>query len=53
MWSLSFQDTPEHEVTEEDMDKLELAIERRVNKTNLAEPVIIREGARRIRVQLP
>lgn len=47
------QDTPEHEVTEEDMDKLELAIERRVNKTNLAEPVIIREGARRIRVQLP
>lgn len=50
---LEAQDTPEHEVTDEDMVKLKLAIERRVNKTNLAEPVIVREGARRIRVQLP
>jgi preprotein translocase subunit SecD len=50
---LEAQNTPEHEVTDEDMVKLKLAIERRVNKTNLAEPVIVREGARRIRVQLP
>jgi preprotein translocase subunit SecD len=50
---LEAQNTAEHEVTDEDMDKLKLAIERRVNKTNLAEPVIAREGTRRIRVQLP
>lgn len=50
---LEAQDTPEHKVTEDDMVRLKLAIEQRVNKTGLAEPIIVREGARRIRVQLP
>jgi preprotein translocase subunit SecD len=50
---LEAQDTPEHKITSDDMDKTKLAIERRVDKFGLAEAVVMREGERRIRVQLP
>ncbi len=50
---LEAQDTEEHRVTADDMSSLRTIIETRVNRTNLAEPIIIREGANRIRVQLP
>lgn len=50
---LEAQDTPDHKVTSDDMDRTKLALERRVNKFGLAEAVILREGERRLRVQLP
>lgn len=46
-------DTPEAQVTEDAMQRVVKIIERRVNELGLTEPVIQRQGDRRIIVELP
>jgi preprotein translocase subunit SecD len=46
-------DTPEAQVNEDAMQRLSKVIERRVNELGLTEPIIQRQGERRIIVELP
>jgi SecD/SecF fusion protein len=50
---LQAEDTPTHKVTSDDVDKAKTAIERRIDQLGVAEPLVVRQGVRRIRVQLP
>ncbi|KNZ71085.1 protein-export membrane protein SecD [Thermincola ferriacetica] len=45
-------DTPEAPVTDDSLDRVKAVIERRVNETGVKEPIIQREGKRRLIVEL-
>lgn len=49
---LEAKDTPETEVNDETMKRAQAVLERRINETGVAEPVIQRQGERRIIVEL-
>ena len=46
------KDTPDHKVTSEDMEALERVMRNRVDELGLAEPLIQREGSRRLIIEL-
>lgn len=46
------KDTPEHKVTNEDMEALQRVMRNRVDELGLAEPLIQREGSRRLIIEL-
>lgn len=46
------KDTPDHQVTNEDMDALQRVMRSRVDELGLTEPVIQREGSRRLIIEL-
>jgi preprotein translocase subunit SecD len=50
---LEAKDTEQEEVTDETMNRAVATIRERVDQLGVAEPVIVREGAKRIRVELP
>lgn len=50
---LEAEDTPEAKVNDDAMERVVRIIEKRVNELGLTEPIIQRQGARRIIVELP
>lgn len=46
------KDTPEHRVTNEDMEALQRVMRNRVDELGLTEPIIQREGSRRLIIEL-
>lgn len=50
---LEAKDNPEDPVTEEKMDRAMATIRQRIDSLGVTEPVIVRQGARRLEVQLP
>ncbi|HBT46646.1 MAG TPA: protein translocase subunit SecD [Peptococcaceae bacterium] len=46
------KDTPDHQVTDEDMEALRQVMRSRVDELGLAEPLIQREGSRRLIIEL-
>lgn len=46
-------DTPEAPVTDDSVNRVVTIIERRINEMGLTEPIVQREGARRVIVELP
>ncbi len=50
---LEAQDTDLHTVTDQDVDQVVKIMERRINEMGLTEPIIQREGARRVIIELP
>ncbi len=50
---LQAQDTENNSVTEEDMMQLKSVLEQRVNELGVSEPIIQREGKKRIIIELP
>ena len=50
---LEAEDTPEAQVNDDAMERAQRIMEKRVNELGLSEPIIQREGARRIIIELP
>ncbi|MBR0329139.1 MAG: protein translocase subunit SecD, partial [Selenomonadaceae bacterium] len=50
---LEAEDTPEAQVNEDAMERVVRIMEKRVNELGLAEPIVQRQGDRRIIVELP
>ena len=50
---LEAKDMPEHVVTDQDVEQVVKIMERRINEMGLTEPIIQREGSRRIIIELP
>lgn len=50
---LEAKDTDDHKVTDQDVNQVVKIMERRINEMGLTEPIIQREGARRIIIELP
>lgn len=50
---LEAKDMPEHIVTDQDVEQVVKIMERRINEMGLTEPIIQREGSRRIIIELP
>ena len=50
---LEAQDTPDAPVTDDSVNRAVTIVERRINEMGLTEPIVQKEGARRIIVELP
>lgn len=50
---LEAEDTPDAPVTEDSLSRAVTIVERRINEMGLTEPLVQKEGARRIIVELP
>ncbi|MDU2095389.1 MAG: protein translocase subunit SecD [Negativicoccus succinicivorans] len=50
---LEAKDMPAHVVTDQDVEQVVKIMERRINEMGLTEPIIQREGSRRIIIELP
>lgn len=50
---LEAEDTPDAPVTEDSLSRAVTIVERRINEMGLTEPIVQKEGARRIIVELP
>ena len=50
---LEAQDTPDAPVTDDSVNRAVTIVERRINEMGLTEPIVQKEGSRRIIVELP
>lgn len=50
---LEAEDTPDAPVTDDSVNRAVTIVERRINEMGLTEPIVQKEGARRIIVELP